>query len=137
MPDVQGNGQGDEVSVDAIIDGTWDALRGNYFRRAMLGKVRCAEIVMHTLAVFPDRQIVALKATKGSAVEQQVIESTIVAVAERYQMTSAAKQQSPYGFVLLSLVLYWAIAAIVQHLIVEWWKRHFDAAALRQEYGWK
>lgn len=125
------------MSVDEITDRTWESLRGNYFRRAMLGKKRCAEIVMHTLAVFPDRQIVALKASKGSAVEQQIIESTIVTVVERCHSVMAAKSPTPYGFMLMSLILYWAVGAIVQHLIVEWWKRHFSAESLRQEYGWK
>jgi hypothetical protein len=31
----------------------------------------------------------------------------------------------------------WAIAAIVAHIAVEWWKRHFDAAAMRAQYGWR
>lgn len=123
------------MTLDQLVDQTWDELRGNMFRRAILGKRRCAELVMHTLACFPDRELVALKATAGSDLERQIVKQVEEKVASRYKATG--QEPGTYGFVFLSIVLYWAVSAIVQYLVVQWWKRHFDAAAIRREYGWK
>lgn len=123
------------ATLDQLIDETWDSMRGNLFRRAILGKKRCAELVMHAVASFPDREFKSLNVRQDSDVERQVIKDVERRVAQRY--TATGQEPGTYGYVFLSLVLYWAISAIVQYLVVQWWKRHFDAESIRREYGWK
>jgi len=124
------------MTLDELIDDTWTALRPGLFRRALLGRQRCAELVMLAVAEFPDRELRGCP--RGSAYEQQMQEQLTERVAARFRATSGkAVAAEPYGFVFLSIVLMWAIAAIVQHLVVKWWERHFDAAAIRSQYGWR
>lgn len=123
------------MTLDQLCDETWDSLRGNLFRRAILGRQRCDQLVMHALACFPDRELTSLKAARGSELESQIVQDVEGKVAERFRETK--QEPGTYGFVFMSLVLYWAVSAIVQYLVVQWWKRHFDAEAIRKEYGWK
>lgn len=121
------------MTTDALIDSVWNELRPSLFRRSILGKRRCSEIVLHALAEFPDREFAARKATQGSSAERRIVEETEKRVAKRMKTSTG---DEVYGSVILSLVLMWAVSSIVQYLVLQWWKRHFDAAAFRREYGW-
>lgn len=122
-------------TLDELIDGAWVSLRGNFFRRALLGKQRCSELVMLSCASFPDREL--LGCMDGSAHAKAVQAALVDRVAAKYRQTrGAAIQAEPYGMVFLSIVLMWAVSAIVQYLVVKWWQKHFDAAAIRKQYGW-
>lgn len=122
------------ATIDQLVDETWEALRPSLFRRAILGRRRCAEIVMTALAEFPDRELTARKASEGSSSCRSICREVEKRVAGRVRQTG--EDHGTYGSVVLSLVLGWAVSAIVQYLVLQWWKRHFDAAAFRREYGW-
>jgi len=124
------------MTTDELCDEVWASLRGNLFRRTILGRKRCNEIVMLTCSEFPDRGLT--HCARGTPREQEVIDHCIERVTSRFQqMRSASGQREEYGFVFLSLVLAWAVSAIVQYIVIKWWKKHFDAAEMRRQYGWK
>jgi len=120
------------MTLDELIDDTWVALRPG-FRRAWLGRERCAEIVSLAVAEFPDRELRGC--IRGSAYDRQMAEHLTERVSTRFRARATGAE--PYGFAFLTIVLMWAIGAIVQHIVVRWWERHFDAAAIRAEYGWR
>lgn len=123
------------TALDATIDRVWDSLRGNLFRRAVLGKRRCAELVMHTLAAFPDREFAARGVpTQNTLEEQRIVTEVTAAVAGR--VSANADRCAPYAPGVMALVLKWAAAAVVQMLVTEWWDRRLDVSAMRKEYGW-
>lgn len=123
-------------TLDDLIESTWTALRPNLIRRALLGRKRVAELVMLTCAEFPDRELADCE--RGSPHDLEQREQLARRVEARYRATAqAATAAEPYGFVILVTILTWAIAAIVAHIAVRWWERHFDAAGMRRQYGWK
>lgn len=122
------------MTLDELTEGAWQSLRGNLFRRAILNRRRCDELVMLACSEFPDRELAA-GASPGSVSEERIVQATVDRVVARYKSKASGRQE--YGFALLSMVLLWAAAAIVQYLVVKWWQRHFDAAAMRAQYGWK
>ena len=123
------------MTVDELIDSTWEALRPSLFRRAVLGQQRCAELVMHVLAEFPDREFASRGAVEGNAVDRQIRSELEARVSRRFH--ASGQKPGRYGSVFFSIVVTWAVSAIVQYLVVQWWKRQFDAAAIRRGYGWK
>lgn len=131
--DVQVQGQA-MTQIDDLIDECWGAMRPSLMRRAVLGKQRCAQLVMMTLANFPDRELVG--ATPGSAYERQQKRMLAARVEAQYR-SGAPTTQGTYGAVFLSIVLAWAIKAIVEYLIDQWLKKHFSMHDIRQQYGWK
>ena len=100
----------------------------------MLGKQRCAQLVLMTLANFPDRELVGTM--PGSAYERQQ-KRTLAARVEAKYRKDAPPTHGTYGAVFLSIVLAWAIRAIVEYLIDQWLKKHFSMDDIRQQYGWK
>jgi len=124
------------MTVDELIDDTWNALRPSLLRRSMLGRKRCAELVMHTLAVFPDREYYAMQAAEGSAADRRLRVETEERVHDRMR-NSVAAEPGVYGFAIMSLVMMWAVSAVVQYLLAQWWKQRFNAGDFRREYGWK
>lgn len=124
------------TTMDDIVDSAWHQLRGNLFRRAILGKKMCARIVMETLAQFPDREFSSLKVAQNTDLERQIVGEVRDKVLQSVREGCRAEPGN-YGFAIMALVLYWAVSAIVQYLVVQWWKRHFDMSVLRTEYGWK
>jgi hypothetical protein len=122
------------TTLDDLIDECWGALRPSLMRRAVLGKQRCAQLVMMTLANFPDRELVGT--TPGSAYERQQ-KRTLAARVEAQYRKDATAAQGTYGAVFLSIVLAWAIKAIVEYLVDQWLKKHFSMTDIRQQYGWK
>jgi hypothetical protein len=124
------------MTTSQLCDEVWLSLRGNLFRRTILGRKRCDELVMLSCAEFPDRELSAC--VQGSEQEREQIDRMIDRVSSRYQqIRSASPGKQEYGFAFLTLVLVWAVSAIVQYLVIKWWKKHFDAAEMRRQYGWK
>jgi hypothetical protein len=89
---------------------------------------------MMTLASFPDRELAG--ATPGSAFERQQKRSLAARVEAQYRKDAPATHGT-YGAVFLSIVLAWAIKAIVEYLIDQWLKKHFSMDDIRQQYGWR
>jgi hypothetical protein len=127
--------QGEAMTLDELIDATWTSLKPSLFRRTILGRRRCAELVMLACANFPDRELVSC--TKDSARDKELRKELTDIVAAKYRQSAASRDEhDAYGMVFMSVVLFWAASAIVQYLVLQWWKKHFDAAAIRKQYGW-
>jgi hypothetical protein len=122
------------TTLDNLIDECWGALRPSLMRRAVLGKQRCAQLVMMALANFPDRELVGT--TPGSAYERQQKRALALKVEAQYRKDATAASGT-YGAVFLSIVLAWAIKAIVEYLVDQWLKKHFSMDDIRRQYGWK
>lgn len=124
-------------TLDELIDGAWEAMRPNMFRRAVLGKRRCAHLVMLACSEFPDSEL--RECRQSSAHAKSVEEQLAARVADRYRTGAYGSLDGTgsYGMVFLSVVLLWAASAIVQYLVIQWWQRHFDAAGMRAAYGWE
>ena len=122
------------TQIDDLIDECWGSMRPSLMRRAVLGKKRCAQLVLMALANFPDRELVG--ATPGSAYEKKQ-KQTLAARVEANYRKDAPPTHGTYGAVFLSIVLAWAIRAIVEYLIDQWLKNHFSMDDIRHQYGWK
>ena len=123
------------VGLDELCDETWVALRGNLFRRAILGKQRCSEIVMLTIANFPSRE---LRGCQKDSIHDRNTRKELAATVERkYRNSHAQQPRDTYGMVFVTIVLTWAVEAIVQYIIAQWWRKHFDVEAIRKRYGWE
>lgn len=122
------------TTMDDLIDECWGIMRPSLMRRAVLGKQRCAQLVMMALANFPDRELVGT--IPGSAYERQQ-KRTLAARIEAQYRKNVGEVQGTYGAVFLSIVLAWAIKAIVEYLIDQWLKKHFSMDDIRHQYGWK
>lgn len=123
------------TNVDAIADNVWDSLRGSLFSRAVLGRRRCTELVLNTLAAFPDRTFAERGVPTQNTLEEQRIVAEVTAKVAAKVMTSPVKCV-PYSPDVVALVVRWATAAVVQMLVTAWWDRRLDVAAIRKEYGW-
>ena len=135
MPsNVQVQGSKAMTQIDDLIDECWGSMRPSLMRRAVLGKRRCAQLVMMALANFPDRELVGTM--PGSAYEKQQ-KRTLAARIEAHYRKDAPAAQGTYGAVFLSIVLAWAIKAIVEYLIDRWLNKRFSMDDIRQQYGWK
>jgi hypothetical protein len=131
--DVQVQGEA-MTTIDELIEECWGSMRPSLMRRAVLGKKRCAQLVMMTLANFPDRELVG--ATPGSSSERQHRRKLATKVESQYR-DDAPSAKGTYGAVFLSIVLAWAVKAIVDYLIDQWLRKHFSMDDIRQQYGWK
>ena len=93
-------------------DAVWDALGRSPFRRKLLGRQRCDAIVRVAMdSIVPIEMNVSGPGTDQGDVVILRIERR---VRERY-----AEQ---CGFAFSTLILSWAISAIVQALVARWWK---------------
>lgn len=93
----------DEQLRDAR-DEVWDALGATPVRRAMLGRERCDAIVR-----------VAMEAHDEYAGRSQLGRLIEARVRERYR--------DRLGVPFMTLVVWWAISAIVQALVARWWSQ--------------
>lgn len=94
-------------------DDVWEALGAAPLRRAVLGRDRADAMVRVALDVFPTNELAAAgQCTRYAAALQKRME---FAVRSRYSERC--------GFAFSTLILSWAISAIVQALVVRWWKR--------------
>lgn len=126
--------QGGEMTIDELADGCWYSMRNSLFRRALLGKKRCTQIVMMTLADFPDKELVG--ATPGSACDRRTRQELANLVEVKFRQ-QAVTPNDTYNAVFMTVILAWAIKLIVSWLIDQWFSGKVDMQAIRTQYGWK
>ena len=90
-------------------DYVWAELARHPIRRAMLGRERCDEIVATAAGLSP-------AGTMPGADRDAVRRAWEASVREEYA--------SRAGFAFMTMVLWWAIAAIVEALVKKWWEEH-------------
>lgn len=122
------------MSIDELTDACWVSMRGSLFRRAILGRQRCSELVMMTLAKFPDAMLVGV--TQNSAADRKIRNTLALRVEAAYR-SKATESDGTYGAVFMTIILAWAIKLIVAYLINAWFSQQFSIADIRQQYGWK
>lgn len=93
-------------------EGAWKALEHAPVRRYLLGRDRCDRLVRIAMDTITPGEFVA--AGVGSEAGVESCASLKERVAGRYE------ERCSSAFV--TLVLSWAISAIVQYLIRRWWK---------------
>lgn len=87
----------------------WNALASYPIRRAMLGRARCDDIVATAVSVAPAGADVHL----GRQAMRRRWESK---VREAYAQRA--------GFAFMTMLIVWAIGAIVEALVRQWWENH-------------
>jgi hypothetical protein len=95
-------------------DAVWRRLAMHPIRRAALGRAQADAITAVALEQLPD-DVELDVAGEGTDFERMLRERT-----ERRVLDVYAER---CGFALTTFLLSWAISAIVQALIVRWWKR--------------
>ena len=121
------------MTLDDICDAVWVAMRSQYFRRAVLGKTRCSELVMLSLANFPDR---SLKGVKQASIQCDNLSDDFAQTVEQKYRQKTQPPPGTYGAVFTSLILAWAIKAIVGYLIDQWFAGKLNVSEIRNQYGW-
>jgi hypothetical protein len=124
-----------QVTLDELIDDCWKALRPSLCRRAVLGKKRCAELLMRACAHFPDAELSALSAkSQGVQDRKKLLEAQVMS---GYLRDHGMQKDNNYGFVFMSVVLAWAVEAIVRYLLSRWFSGRLDVGELRRQCGWE
>lgn len=100
------------TDLDLAREDVWNTLGKHPVRRAMLGRELCDAITRVALNSLPQEELKA--AGEGTDRERELIELVKHRVRGRY-----AEQ---CGFAFTTFLLTWAISAIVQALIVRWWR---------------
>jgi hypothetical protein len=104
------------LELAAARDAVWRRLALHPLRRAALGRAQSDAITAVALEQMPDVTELDV-AGEGTDFERLLVERTERRVLDVYSERC--------GFVLTTFLLTWAISAIVQALIVRWWrKRH-------------
>jgi hypothetical protein len=85
-------------------DYVWQALAAHPIRRAMLGRERCDEIVATAVGLSP-----------AGATDSQDMR-------RRWEATVRDEYAGRAGFAFMTLVMWWAIGAIVEALVRKWWE---------------
>ena len=98
--------------LQAERDGAWEALGAAPLRRAMLGRVRCDRLVRLAAVALDSSEFrgAVFDNASGRAARKQIAKR----VADVYS--------EPCSSVFVSLVLSWAIQAILSYLIRRWWE---------------
>jgi hypothetical protein len=92
-------------------DYVWKALAAHPIRRAMLGRERCDEIVAAAVTMSPT----------GGAEET---DNNRVAMRRLWEGRVREEYASRAGFAFMTMLLWWAIGAVVQALAMKWWEDH-------------
>lgn len=98
-----------QVTRDAV----WKALATHPIRRAILGRERCDRLVRIAREQMADVDTSA--AGEGTPNE--------IASRRRIEQRVQALYGEPCGMAFTTIILSWAISAVVQALVVRWWKR--------------
>jgi hypothetical protein len=95
-------------------DFVWAELARHPIRRAMLGRERCDEITATARSKMPpDRVMVA---ARGSNTTRYIRSDVERQVRDEYAQRA--------GFAFMTMLIMWAIGAIVQALVKKWWEEH-------------
>lgn len=105
------------TASQAAIDTAWAALAGNPIRRALLGRERC-----EALAAIAAEEVgyEAFAGANNGAFARKYLAGSRRRIGERV----ARRYHERCGFAFTTLILSWAISAIVQALIARWWNQH-------------
>lgn len=92
-------------------ESVWKALSGAPVRRALLGRERCDALVAVAIDSIPSHELSSAgRGTDGEATARRLMERRI-----------RIRYRENCGWAFTTLVLYWAISAIVQALVARWW----------------
>lgn len=92
-------------------DYVWAELARHPIRRAMLGRERCDAIVATAVTMSPTGQAAAT--ANNRAAMRRLWEGR---VRDEYAQRA--------GFAFMSMLIMWAIGAIVEALVRKWWEEH-------------
>lgn len=96
----------------AARDHAWDALRSSPMRRAMLGRDRCDAIVRVAVDQMPMYATELSNCGSDAGMQADVLRRIEGRVRRLYSENC--------GFAFMTLVVVWAISAIVQALVIRW-----------------
>lgn len=113
-------GNPSDLELAAARDAVWRRLALHPIRRAALGRAQADAITAVALTEMPD-DVEMDVAGEGTDFERMLRERT-----ERRVLDVYAER---CGFVLSTFLLTWAISAIVQALIVRWWRKRQEVKA--------
>jgi hypothetical protein len=97
--------------MTADADYVWAELARHPIRRSMLGRERCDEIVATAVTMSPTGRAAATD--NNRAAMQRLWEGRV-----RNEYAGRA------GFAFMTMLLWWAIGAIVEALVRKWWEEH-------------
>lgn len=104
--------------TQADLDAAWDALASNPVRRALLGRKRC-----DALAAIAGEEV--RYESRAGANFDGFAAAHMEGSRRRIGHRIARRYPERCGFAFTTLILSWAISAIVQALIARWWaNRH-------------
>jgi len=93
-------------------DYVWADLARHPIRRAMLGRERCDEIVATAVTMSPTGRAAAAAGADREDMRR------------RWEGRVRDEYASRAGFAFMTLLIMWAIGAIVQSLVRKWWEEH-------------
>jgi hypothetical protein len=100
------------MSTTDLEEHVWRSLAAHPIRRAMLGRERCDAIVATAVEEQPTGSE-SLFAGHDSA-----------ALRERWEQRVRIANNDRCGFAFTTMIVLWAISAIVQILVKKWWENH-------------
>lgn len=109
------------MTLEELSNECWTLMRPAFFRRAILGRRRCDELVMHIVAAFPD--------AKFSSKE-------FCSALERSWKARLPEVRGKYEAVFRVIVLPWAIRGIVTHVSQGIHDKRLVIKTIRRHYGW-
>lgn len=92
-------------------DHVWEVLGSTPIRRAMLGRERADAIVRVALS--------ECQASNAAGPENPSV----------VELRVRARYRESNGFAFMSLLVAWAISAIVQAVVIRWWNEHREGGA--------
>jgi hypothetical protein len=110
----------DTLELAAARDAVWRRLALHPLRRAALGRDQADAITAVALEQMPDELELDV-AGEGTDFERLLRERTERRVLDVYSERC--------GFALTTFLLTWAVSAIVQALIVRWWRKRHEVKA--------
>jgi len=97
-------------------DYVWAELARHPIRRAMLGRERCDEITATAVTMSPTGFLGYGMVVGRRPSQEEVRQVWEVRVRDEYAQRA--------GFAFMTMLLAWAIGAIVQALVKKWWEEH-------------
>lgn len=99
----------ENLTLSAARDAAWLALGSSPVRRSLLGRERCDAIVR-----------VAMEEAQYESAVCGTLDMTDASI--RIRRRVAKRYDGQCGFAFSTLILSWAISAIVQALVIRWWR---------------
>lgn len=103
-------------------DYVWAELARHPIRRAMLGRERCDEIVATAAGLSPEHPLDRQRRRHGLA--GMMPKADRDAMRRAWEASVREEYENRAGFAFMTMLLVWAIGAIVQALVKKWWEEH-------------